>query len=186
MTQLHLDTAALEAGVDDIRQSPKDDGTVELIVCRPDMQEREVLDVARLDLDEGVVGDNWRTRGSSSTPDGSSNPLGQVTLMNARAAALIAGDRDRWGLAGDQFYVDLDISGENLPAGTRLALGSAVVEVTDKPHTGCKKFSARFGGEAWRFVLSPVGRQLNLRGINTKVVVPGTVAVGDSIRKVTE
>jgi hypothetical protein len=181
--QLHLDTPALEAGVDAVRHSPKDDGVLELIVRRPEADEREVLETARLDLDAGLVGDNWRTKGSTSMPDGSANPDAQLTLMNSRAAALIAGERERWPLAGDQLYVDLDLGGENLPPGTRLAIGSAVVEVTAKPHTGCKKFSARFGGEAWRFVNSPVGRELNLRGINTKIVVPGVITAGDAVRK---
>lgn len=172
--------------LDEVRQSPRDVGTVELIVRRPGIDEREVLEAAELDLDVGLVGDNWRTKGSSSTPDGSSNPLAQVTLMNARAAALIAGERDRWPLAGDQFYVDLDLSGENLPPGTRLALGSAVLEVTDKPHTGCQKFSGRFGLDALRLLNSPDGRALNLRGINTKVVQAGTVERGAEVRKVSD
>jgi MOSC domain-containing protein YiiM len=169
--------------LDEVRQSPRDRGTVELIVRRPAVDEREVLDVAELDLDQGLVGDNWRTKGSSSMPDGTSNPLAQITLMNARAAALIAGERERWPLAGDQFYVDLDLSGANLPPGTRLALGSATIEVTEKPHTGCHKFSGRFGLDALRVLNSPDGRALNLRGINTKVVVPGTVKQGDEVRK---
>jgi hypothetical protein len=186
VTSLHLDTAALESRVGEVRESPKDNGRLELIVRRPTIDEREVLVAGDLDLVEGLVGDNWSVKGSPSTPDGTSNPEAQITLMNSRAAALIAGDRERWPLAGDQFYVDLDLSGENVPPGTRLAIGSAVVEVTAKPHTGCKKFSARFGGEAWRFVNSPVGRELNLRGINTRVVVPGTITAGDAIHKLTE
>jgi MOSC domain-containing protein YiiM len=183
MTQLHLDRSVLEERVDEVRASPQDVGVVDLIVRRPSIDEREVLDEAELDLGEGLVGDNWRTKGSPSTPDGSSNPLAQVTLMNSRAAALIAGERDRWPLAGDQLYVDFDISATRTPPGTRLELGTAVVEVTDKPHTGCHKFSARFGSDAWRFVNSPIGRQLNLRGINAKVVQAGTVKPGDTIRK---
>jgi hypothetical protein len=183
VTTLHLDTSALEAGVDEVRQSPKDGGTIELIVRRPTIDEREVLAQARLDTVDGLIGDNWRTKGSPSTPDGSSNPDAQITLMNSRAAALIAGDQERWPLAGDQFYVDRDLSADNLPPGTRLALGSAVVEVSTKPHTGCTKFSGRFGSEAWRFVNSTVGRELNLRGVNTKVVVAGTVKAGDLITK---
>jgi hypothetical protein len=183
MTQLHLDRSVLEERVDEVRASPQDVGVVDLIVRRPSIDERELLDEAELDLVEGVVGDNWRTKGSTSTPDGSSNPLAQITLMNSRAAALIAGERARWPLAGDQLYVDFDISATHTPPGTRLGLGTAVVEVTDKPHTGCHKFSARFGSDAWRFVNSPVGRQLNLRGINARVVQPGTVKPGDAIRK---
>jgi hypothetical protein len=183
VTQVHLDRSVLEERVDEVRSSPKDVGTVELIVRRPEIDEREVLEEAEVDLAVGLLGDNWSTKGSPSMADGSSNPEAQLTLMNSRAAALIAGDRDRWPLAGDQLYVDFDISAENTPPGTRLELGSAVLEVTAKPHTGCHKFSARFGSDAWRFVNSPIGRELNLRGINAKVITPGTVSAGDAIRK---
>ncbi|MGQ0824423.1 MAG: MOSC domain-containing protein [Actinomycetota bacterium] len=179
----HLDTAALEAGVDEVRRSPRDDGRVELIVTRPAEGERKILTEAELDCDDGLGGDTWRTRGNRSTDDGAAHPDMQITLMNSRAATLIAQSRERWPLAGDQLYVDLDISGDNLPAGTRLQLGSAVVEITAQPHTGCAKFSQRFGPDAVRFVNSPVGRELNLRGINAKVVVPGIVRQGDAITK---
>ena len=179
----HLTLSELEAGLDDIRQSPRDAGVIELIVRRPQAGAREVLAEGRLDLAEGLVGDSWRSRGSSSTPDGAANPDAQLTLMNVRAVALIAQERERWPLAGDQLYVDLDLSGENLPPGTRLALGSAVIAVTALPHTGCQQFRERFGTDALRFVNSPVGRQLNLRGINAKVVQPGVVRAGDVARK---
>jgi MOSC domain-containing protein YiiM len=181
-----LTTGDLERGVDDVRGAPRDDGRVEMIVRRPAVDEREVLDEARLDVTLGLTGDTWRERGSSSTPDGTANPAAQVTVMSARAAALIAGDRERWPLAGDQLFVDLDLGGENLPPGTRLSLGDAVLEVSAKPHTGCKKFAERFGQDAARFVNSPVGRELSLRGINTRVVVPGTVRVGDTVRKASD
>ena len=179
----HLTTQELEAGLDAIRQSPEDAGTIELIVRRPEEGAREVLTEGRLDLAEGLVGDSWRSLGSSLTPDGSAHPDTQLTLMNARTIALLAQDRGRWPLAGDQLYVDLDLSGENLPPGTRLALGSAVITVTAQPHTGCQLFRERFGTDALRFVNSPVGRQLNLRGINAKVVQPGVVRVGDVVKK---
>lgn len=175
--------AELEAALDDIRRSPKDEGILELIVRRPAVDEREVLEEGELDLVEGLVGDTWRTRGSGSTPDGSAHPDMQLTLMNARIIALLAQDKERWSLAGDQLFVDMDLSGENLAPGTRLAIGSAIVEVTDKPHTGCQKFTARFGLDAMKFVNSPVGRSLNLRGINAKVVQPGTMRAGDLVKK---
>jgi len=179
----HLTTADLEEGIDHIRRAPGDHGRVELIVRRPAVDGREVLGEATLDLVEGLVGDTWRVRGSSRTADGSSHPDMQLNLMNARTAALVAGHPDRWQLAGDQLYVDLDLSEANLPPGTRLELGSAVIEITAQPHLGCKKFSARFGNDALRFVNSPIGRELRLRGANAKVVVPGCVRVGDVIRK---
>ncbi|MBM3671796.1 MAG: MOSC domain-containing protein [Actinobacteria bacterium] len=180
----HRGVDELEAGVDDVRGAPKDDGRVELIVARPDVEERTVLEKARLDEVEGLVGDNWLPRGSSRCEDGTADPEAQVTVMNARAAALIAGDRERWPLAGDQLYVNFDIGNENLPAGTRLVVGDAVLEVSAKPHTGCAKFNARFGKDALRFVNSPVGRELNLRGINTKVITGGAVRTGDAVRKI--
>ncbi len=156
---------------------------MELIVRRPAVDQREVLEEAALDPAEGLVGDTWRSRGSTRTSDGAPHPDKQITVMNARAVALVAATDDRRPLAGDQLYVDLDISHANLPAGTRLALGSAVIEVTDKPHLGCHKFAARFGKDALRFVNSAVGRQLRLRGLNAKIITAGTVRVGDVVRK---
>jgi len=181
----HLEMTELEAGLEEIRRSPGDGGVLELIVRRPRPDEREVLEEAELDLSEGLVGDSWKERRSSRTPDGSPHPDMQLNVMNARAIALFARDRGRWALAGDQLYVDLDLSDENLPPGTRLSIGSAVIEVTPQPHTGCKKFVLRFGPDVMKFVNSPVGRQLRLRGLNARVVRPGRVRVGDAVRKVT-
>ena len=180
---LYLDTATLEAGLDHIRQSPRDVGTIEMIVRRPDVDLREELEQAELELDLGVVGDRWGTPGRPSSSDGGPNPDTQVTIMNARVIELVANDRDRWSLAGDQFYVDLDLSRANLPPGTRLQLGSAVVETSEIPHRGCDKFSGRFGADALRFVNTGPGRDLSFRGINTRVVVPGVVVRGDQITK---
>ena len=179
----HLTIAELEAGLDEIRRSPKDEGVVELIVRRPQVNEREVLEQGELSLVAGLVGDTWIRRGSTSTPDGSPHPEMQLNVMNSRAAALVAQSKERWPLAGDQIYLDLDLSDANVPAGTKLALGSAVIEVTPPPHTGCQKFVARFGIEAMKFVNSPLGKELHLRGINAKVVEPGVFRVGDVVRK---
>ncbi|HKI34990.1 MAG TPA: hypothetical protein VKA46_24250 [Gemmataceae bacterium] len=175
--------AELEAALDEIRRSPKEEGPLELIVRRPRVGEREVLQQAELDLVEGLVGDSWKTRGSSRTSDGSSHPDMQLNVMNARVIALVAQEKGRWPLAGDQLFIDMDLSDANLPPGTRLALGSAVIEITDQPHTGCKKFLARFGLDALQFVNSAAGRELHLRGLNAKVVQPGVIRVGDVVRK---
>jgi hypothetical protein len=180
----HVPLATLHSGLAIIGDSPSDCGRVELIVRRPSENEREVLSKAELSTVEGLVGDCWSTRGSSATEDGSANPKAQITLMNARAAALVAGSPDRRRLAGDQLFVDLDLSAEGLPPGTRLAVGSAVIEVTDFPHRGCRKFSARFGVDALKFVNSEQGRKLNLRGINARVVVGGLVRTGDVVARV--
>lgn len=178
----------LEAGLEIIRQSPRAAGTLEMIVRRPNVDEREIVDRAELDLARGMVGDNWLARGSSRTPDGTAHPEMQLTLMNSRAADLIAQDRTRWIWAGDQLYVDFDLSAENVPPGTRLSIGSGpqavIVEVTPVPHTGCQKFAARFGVDAMKFVNSPAGKALQLRGINTKVIQGGTIRVGDAVRQV--
>src|SRR5262249_29602186 len=148
----HLTTEELEAGLPNILKSPQDNGVLELIVRRPQIEAREVLQEGKLDLLQGLVGDTWRSRGSTRTSDGSAHPEMQLNIMNSRAIALVARDRERWQLAGDQLFLNLDLSGANLPPGTRLALGSAVVEVTAQPHTGCQKFQARFGLEAMKFV----------------------------------
>jgi hypothetical protein len=180
----HLTMAEIEDGLDEIRQSPKDEGVIALIVRRPQVDAREVLEEGELDLVEGLVGDTWKVRGSSRTPDGAAHPDMQLNIMNARVIALLAREKDRWPLAGDQLFIDMDVSSENLPPGTRLALGSAVIEVTDQPHTGCKKFEARFGLDALKLVNSPVGRQLQLRGVNAKVSQPGVIRVGDFVKKI--
>jgi hypothetical protein len=179
----YLTIEELEAGLDAIRQSPKNEGVLELIVRRPRVGEREVLQEGKLEVADGLVGDTWSTRGSSRSKDGLAHPEMQLNVMNSRVIALVAQERERWHLAGDQLFVDLDLSGENLPPGTRLALGSAVIEVTPQPHTGCQKFVSRFGVDAMKFVNSPLGRQLNLRGINAKVVLPGVIRVRDAAKK---
>ena len=180
----HLTTAALAAGLDEIRRAPKDQGVLELIVRRPQVDEREVLDCGELSLELGLVGDSWITRGSSRTPDGAPHPDMQLNIMNSRATALVAQHKDRWQLAGDQLYLDLDLSEENLPAGSRFAIGAAVIEVSPQPHLGCKKFVSRFGLEAMQFVNSPLGRQLRLRGLNARVVSAGVIRIGDVVRKI--
>jgi MOSC domain-containing protein YiiM len=177
-----MQAATTQAGLDAVREAPCDEGTVELIVRRPAVGEREVVEEAELELGEGLVGDNWRARGRSGgrRPP---NPDAQVTVMCSRAIALATRDRERWPLAGDQLFVDLDLSRDNVPPGTRLAVGTAVLEVSEEPHTGCKKFAERFGLEVLEAFNSPEGRALNLRGINTRVVAPGVVRAGDSVRR---
>jgi hypothetical protein len=183
MEARHLKTDELNAGLEQIRQAPADNGLLQLIARRPAIGERELLQEGQLDPVAGLVGDNWKTRGDLATPKRSPNPETQLTIMNARAADLVAGSQERWPLAGDQLFIDLDLSLANLPAGTRLSIGSATVEITPEPHTGCKKFVERFGMNAMEFVNSPEGKQLCLRGINTRVVEAGTIRVGDTVTK---
>jgi hypothetical protein len=173
----------LTAALPVIRESPTTQGALMLIVRRPQVDAREVLADAELNTAEGLAGDSWRARRSSRTPDGSPHPDMQLNLMNTRVIEAIAGGITRWPLAGDQLFVDFDLSQANVPAGTRLAIGSAVVEITEQPHTGCGKFSARFGVDALKFVNSPDGRALGLRGVNAKVVQPGRVRPGDIVQK---
>jgi len=175
----HLSRESLAAGLEQIRDAPQDSGRLALIVRRPAVGERELPADAMLDQVTGLAGDNWLARGSTSTPDGSADRQRQVTVMNVRVAELVAGGTDRMPLAGDQLYIDLDLSVENLPPGSLLAVGQAVLQVSQAPHLGCAKFVERFGAEAMRFVNSRVGRQLRLRGMNACVLVPGTVRLGD-------
>ena len=179
----YLSMRELEAGMDSIRQSPKDQGTLKMIVRRPNVDEREVLEEGELSLEEGLVGDTWKARVNKHSADGRANPNKQITIMSARTIALLAQTEEYWPLAGDQLYADLDLSDDNLPPGTKLAIGSAILEVSTDPHTGCEKFSARFGLEALKFVNSPEGKRLHLRGINTRVIRAGTIRTGDAVRK---
>jgi hypothetical protein len=180
----HRSLLELEAGLPEVRRSPADTGVVVRIVRRPVPEQRELMDAAVLDVDDGLVGDCWEARGSKRMPDGSADREAQITIMNSRFAALVAGGPDGWEWAGDQLYADLDLGVENLPPGTRLAVGTAVVEVSEIPHTGCVKFSGRFGADALRIVSSAEGMALRLRGVNTRIVEGGEVRVGDSIRRI--
>ena len=180
---LHRTRAELEAKLDWIRGAPSDRGRLELIVRRPAVDERELLAEGVLDREVGLVGDSWRSRPSSSSPDGGPHPDRQLTLINARVAALVAGSPERMALAGDQLFVDLDLSIDNAPAGTRLAIGTGTIEITEPPHLGCAKFIDRFGQEAMRLVNSAEGRVLRLRGANARVVTGGVVRVGDTVTK---
>jgi hypothetical protein len=182
-TMNHLTKEQLEAGLDHIRQSPKDGGLVELIVRRPSVDAREVLEEAELSTSEGLIGDSWNQRASSRTVDGSPHPDMQINIMNARSVALVAQEKERWPLAGDQLFLDMDLSKANLPAGARISIGTAILEVSEPPHLGCQKFVARFGKEAMLFVNSVVGKELCLRGINAKVVQSGVIRVGQTAKK---
>lgn len=178
----HLSTDQLAAGVEGVLAAPADAGTVELVVCRPAVDERQVLDEGTLVVGEGLAGDTYLERGSTRTGDGSAHPEAQLNIMSSRAVDLVAdGDKDRWPLAGDQLFVDLDLTRANLPTGTRLRVGSAVIEVTAKSHTGCAKFAARFGIDAARWVNS--SDEHRYRGICAAVVEGGTVRPGDPITK---
>jgi len=185
-TPTHRTPEELAAFVPQLLAAPRDVGTLELVVRRPAPGEREVLDEGELDLAAGLVGDGWAQRGSSRTADGAAHPEMQLNVMSARMVAFLAGDPARRPLAGDQLYLDLDLSHDNLPAGTRLTIGDptvrgAVIEVTQVPHTGCAKFVERFGAEGMRFVNGTVGRPMRLRGLNARVVVPGRVRPGDTV-----
>ena len=180
----YLSMEELEAGLDHIRQAPTDQGILKMIVRRPNVDEREVLQTGELDTEQGLVGDTWNVRVNTHSKDGLASVNKQITIMNARSVALLAQSEERWPLAGDQLFVDMDLSDDNIPPGTQLAIGSAIVQVSPDPHSGCNKFSARFGVEAMKFVNSPEGKRLHLRGINTRVIQPGIIQVGDTVRKV--
>jgi len=178
----HLTMDELEAGLDEIKQAPKNNGRLEMIVIRPEVDGRLSLQEGELTVDGGLVGDNWLTKGTSKTPNHTPHPDAQITLANSRVVQLYAQERERWPLAGDQLFVDFDLSNENLAAGDRLQIGTAVLEVTALPHNGCLKFAQRFGHPAHKFVNVPAHRHLNLRGIYAKVVQNGIIHTGDTIK----
>lgn len=177
-------TADLEARLEHLRAAPADTGTLDLLVARPEPGDRVLLAEGVLDEAGGLVGDSWLTRATSRAVASGRHLDAMVTVMSSRMVRLLADTDERRALAGDQLYVDLDISHANLPAGSRIAVGDdAVLEVSAKPHAGCRKFQARFGEEAVAFVNSPEGSRLRLRGLNARVVRGGVVRVGDAVRR---
>ncbi|MEV6813280.1 MOSC domain-containing protein [Micromonospora sp. NPDC051296] len=185
ITVRHRSMDEIMEGLHLVRRSPRGVGTLALAVRRPAVDAREVLSQAELDPSAGLIGDSWSQRPSSRTADRSPHPDMQLNVINSRFIELIAGpDRDAWALAGDQLYLDLDLSVGTLPAGSRLAIGDrAVIEVTDQPHTGCAKFAARFGRDAHKIVWSEDGKRLRLRGLNARVLVGATIKAGDTVRQ---
>ena len=179
----HLSTPDLVAGLEQIRNSPKNQSVLDMIVSRPEEDAREIMELADLDVVVGLVGDTWQDRPSARSGDGKAHPDMQITLMNSRVADLVAQSKERWPLSGDQLFADLDLSKTNVPPGTRISVGKAVLEATDQPHTGCKKFASRCGVDALKFISSPATEVLQLRGINLKVVEGGEIKPGDIVKK---
>jgi len=181
--ETHLSMETLRAGLPHVRQAPANNGRLAMIVIRPAVDERVAVDTAGLSHSHGLEGDTWRQRGSSHSPDGSAEPDRQITLVSIRALQVISPDETRWPLAGDQLYVDMDLSPENLPPGQRVKVGTAVLEITAAEHRGCVKYSRRFGKDALKFV-NQDGWPLRLRGIYARVVQDGTISVGDALEKI--
>jgi MOSC domain-containing protein YiiM len=179
----HLSLEELRAGLSEIQRSPKDRGALRAIVIRPETDARSALQQCELSPELGVHGDNWAKGCWMSLPDGRPHPDVQVTIMNARTIALIGQDEARWPLAGDNLFIDLDLSTDNLPPGTRLSVGTALLEITAVPHKGCSKFAARYGVDGTRFVNSRDGLRLHLRGIYARIVERGLITVGDMVEK---
>jgi MOSC domain-containing protein YiiM len=180
---LHLTETEILDGLTEVRRSPQDKGLLEAIVIRPGSEERLSLQRCRLSPEGGTEGDAWARGCWLKLPDGRPHPDVQICIMNSRMIDLVAGNRDRWELAGDNLIVDLDLSRENLGAGQLLSIGECVIEITEQSHNGCSKFSQRFGPSALKVVNSPTGKELRLRGIYAKVIKAGDIHVGDLITK---
>ena len=175
MTTRNID---IEAALPDVRSSPAEDGTVDLIAVRPAENQRQVVEKAVLTTDSGLEGDNWLERSSGRDEIYYETHL---ALMNSRFADAITPDGEGWELAGDQLYVDFDLSVDNAPPATRLKVGTATIEIAAHPHSGCAKYSKRFGREVLMTTRTDEGKRLRLRGVNARVIVPGVVRRGDSV-----
>lgn len=180
----HLTRDELQAGLPHILASPQDDGLLEAIVIRPEHGVRQELQSCEISLAGGTHGDHWAKGCSKTTENGKPHPDVQICIMNSRCIAHIAQARERWALAGDNLFMDLDLSPENLPVGQRLRIGTAVIEITDTVHAGCASFAERYGQSAVVFVNARKGSALRLRGVYARVVVDGLVSAGDRVAKV--
>lgn len=179
----HLTLEELNNDLAEIRQSPSEKGVLKAIVIRPASDDRTSLTECEISPELGVHGDNWATGCWMTLPDGTPHPDVQVAIMNARVIQLISPEVDRRPLAGDNLYVDLDLSVDNLQPGDQLSVGSGILEITEVAHNGCGKFAERFGADAVKFVNSAAGRKLRLRGIYARIVKAGAIHVGDKISK---
>ncbi len=179
----HKTMEELRAGLPDILASPADGGEVKAVVIRPASGQRTEVPSCEVSLAGGMHGDHWAKGCWKTTADGRPHPDVQICMMNSRCIDLVAGERSNWAQAGDNLFVDMDFSPENLPPGQRLAVGSAVLEITDTPHKGCQAFIDRYGRDACVFVNVGDGAKYNLRGIYARVVDAGTISVGDRMRK---
>ncbi len=180
----HLDKQELAAGLPEILKSPKDRGPIESITVRPASEQRRTVNSVAISLAGGVEGDHWAQGCWKSTDAGKPHPDVQICMMNSRCIDLIAGDKDNWAPAGDNLFIDMDLTPENLPPGTRIAMGTAILEITDTAHKGCAKFIERYGRDACVFVNVGDGDRYKLRGIYGRVVQDGVLSVGDLATKV--
>lgn len=179
----HLSREELMAGLPHILAAPKDEGALKAIMVRPQSEARQDVDSIHVSLAGGVEGDHWAKGCWMSTEDGKPHPDVQICIMNARCIDLIAGGRDNWAPAGDNLFIDMDLTPDNLPPGTRIAVGAAVLEITATPHNGCAKFIERYGRDACVFVNTGEGKRYRLRGIYGRVIQDGRVSVGDTVTK---
>jgi MOSC domain-containing protein YiiM len=179
----HLTEQEITDGLAQVLKSPQNSGVLKAIVIRPGHEERRSLQECRLSPEGGTEGDAWARGCWLQLPDGSPDPDVQICIMNSRMIDLVAGNKARWELAGDNLFVDLDLSRENLPSGQLLSIGDCVIEITEQAHNGCSKFSQRFGAPALKVVNSPAGKQLRLRGVYAKVIEAGVVRLEDLVTK---
>ncbi len=175
---------ALKAGLDAmLAAAPKDNGTLDLIVMRPDHDLRVLPQSFEVRGDDGLPGDHWKRGTGYALEDGTGDPDAQICMMMSGCIRAIAGDKANWPPAGDNFFIDMDLTPANMPPGTRFAIGSAEFVVTGIPHNGCQSFIDRYGRDACLFVNTGEGKAHRLRGIYARVTRDGTVSVGDTVRK---
>jgi MOSC domain-containing protein YiiM len=179
----HRSFAELQQGLPFILAAPQDDGVLRSIVERPSHGERLTPKASEVSLARGVHGDHWEKGCWRTTEDGKPDPDVQICIMSARCIELIAGSIENWPPAGDNLFIDMDLTPANMPPGQRFAIGTALFEITGVPHNGCDQFIARFGRDAVLFVNTGDGKRLRLRGIYARVIKDGRIAAGDRVAK---
>jgi hypothetical protein len=178
-----ITAAELEAALPSVLAAPGGAGLVRLLCTRPQPNARAFPEVLTLSRGKGATGDYHPARPWLRLPDGSPDPRIEVSIMPWRVLDLVWRERDRVAHPGDNIAVDMTLAEADLPAGTRLAAGTAILRVSDVPNDGCAKWKVRYGKAAHDWITTPDHLRLRLRGLYAAIEQDGEVRIGDTLRR---